>query len=252
MSGHIPCPQCKDRHRDRKGDNLYIYPDGHGFCFACGYRVNAPIKKRLEALVDQPMPDKIQLPTDSTSDLPASVLEWLGKYGIKQHETRDFDMLWSPTNHWLIFPIYNDTFKETLIGYQARNFGTWGTKYYTRGTFEKIVNFYGNLQKPEKSVILVEDMISAVKVSRQFRVMPILGSFLTRERANRLRLFFDRLIFWLDYDKAVSAFHQATRMKQEGWRTSVIVTAKDPKEYTDEEIASIVNNDFESDLNPCF
>ena len=252
MQGHTPCPQCKDRHRDRKGDNLYIYPDGHGFCFACGYRVDASIKKRLEALDDQPMPTNIQLPSDTTSTLPAQVLEWLGKYGIKQHETRDFDMMWSPSHHWLIFPIYNDVFKETLIGFQARNFGSSGTKYYTRGTFEKIINYYDqkNLQKPEKSVILVEDMISAIKVSRQFSTMPIFGSFLTHERAGRLHLFFDRLIFWLDYDKSISAFHQATRMKQTGWLTSVIITPKDPKEYSDEEIADIINFD-NSDLNPC-
>lgn len=32
----VRCPTCQDLGRDRRGDNLAIYADGHGFCFSCG------------------------------------------------------------------------------------------------------------------------------------------------------------------------------------------------------------------------
>lgn len=31
------CPNCEKKGRDRKGDNLAIYSDGHGYCFSCGF-----------------------------------------------------------------------------------------------------------------------------------------------------------------------------------------------------------------------
>jgi twinkle protein len=32
------CPACRSNGHDNSGDNLARYPDGHAFCFACGYR----------------------------------------------------------------------------------------------------------------------------------------------------------------------------------------------------------------------
>ena len=34
---HEPCPACRERGRDIKGDNLAVYDDGHKYCFACEY-----------------------------------------------------------------------------------------------------------------------------------------------------------------------------------------------------------------------
>lgn len=36
-----PCPECRSAGRDRSGDNLVHFDDGHAHCFACGYRVEA-------------------------------------------------------------------------------------------------------------------------------------------------------------------------------------------------------------------
>ena len=34
---HEPCPACRSRGDDRRGDNLARYSDGHGYCNVCGY-----------------------------------------------------------------------------------------------------------------------------------------------------------------------------------------------------------------------
>jgi twinkle protein len=34
---HIACPACRDAGGDRKGDNLSVYSDGHGYCNSCGH-----------------------------------------------------------------------------------------------------------------------------------------------------------------------------------------------------------------------
>ena len=32
-----PCPKCRGKGEDRKGDNLAIYDDGHAYCYKCGF-----------------------------------------------------------------------------------------------------------------------------------------------------------------------------------------------------------------------
>lgn len=240
---HTACPKCREQGKDRFGDNLYCYSDGHDYCFSCGYWKDASIKDKL--LGASQTSKHTLLPSDTIREIPNNALEWLSKYEITSKEVLDYGMLWSPRLHWLIFPIYADSFEEVLLGYQARNFAVNGSKYYTRGSFESIVNYYGD--RNNDTLILVEDMISAIKVARQHACMPLFGSFLTDERGRKLKNFFKRLVFWLDYDKAKSAFQQATRFKQSGFRTSIIITTKDPKEYSDEEITSIVDDGYISD-----
>ena len=36
--GNIPCPKCRENGKDRKGNNLVQFNDGHTHCFACGYQ----------------------------------------------------------------------------------------------------------------------------------------------------------------------------------------------------------------------
>lgn len=38
---HEPCPACRSRGEDAKGNNLARYSDGHGYCHACGYYESA-------------------------------------------------------------------------------------------------------------------------------------------------------------------------------------------------------------------
>ena len=240
--GHTPCPKCREYGRDRAGNNMYVYEDGHSYCFSCGFAQKPTLERQLH-LVSSDKKGPIFLPQDAGKTIPSVALLWLAKYEITQQETVDFNIMWSNDLNWLIFPVFGDEFNETLLTFQARNFSKFGKKYYTRGAVSEVVNYYDqkNLRLPEDTVIVVEDMVSAIKISRQFTVLPLLGSFLSADRANRLNKFFKRIIFWLDYDKAESAMSQAMRMKQYGFTTNVIITKEDPKTYSDEEICDFVD-----------
>jgi twinkle protein len=37
-----PCPACRELGQDRKGDNLAVYDDDHGYCFKCGHVEGSP------------------------------------------------------------------------------------------------------------------------------------------------------------------------------------------------------------------
>ena len=41
FTGHEPCPACRAKGLDAKGDNLSRYADGHGYCHACGHYEHA-------------------------------------------------------------------------------------------------------------------------------------------------------------------------------------------------------------------
>lgn len=42
FTGHEPCPACRAKGLDARGDNLSRYSDGHGYCHACGHYEHAP------------------------------------------------------------------------------------------------------------------------------------------------------------------------------------------------------------------
>lgn len=56
VTHHEPCPNCRSEGRDKHGDNLAVYGDGHSYCFACGFRPHGlrpdiqstPIEREVE------------------------------------------------------------------------------------------------------------------------------------------------------------------------------------------------------------
>jgi hypothetical protein len=90
------------------------------------------------------------------------------------------------------------------------------------------------------SIVIVEDMFSAIKVGRHLPTIALLGaelkgmSFLTR---------FDNYLIWLDNDNATVKVKQA-KIKQRldlFGECVIIKSPNDPKDYTDEEIKTWLN-----------
>jgi twinkle protein len=78
---HEPCPQCRGQGRDRKGDNLAVYDDGHKYCFACGYWEG-----------DKPMTENKIEPIDDSDWKPyVGSCRPLNHRGINEDTTRKFD-----------------------------------------------------------------------------------------------------------------------------------------------------------------
>ena len=236
------CPNCKSQGKDRHGDNLAVYDDGHKWCYSCSYHESASGLSRILKMGEQQHVGNLRLPEDATKQIAFPGMQWLSQYEITRDEIKEFGLLWSPSRKWLLFPVYSGN--DILLMYQARTFTDNFPKYLTFGQPEKTVNILHQKKDydDEGNVVVVEDIISAIKVGRTFSAMPLYGSFLSQEKLNKLMYSrVTNLIFWLDYDKHRDSLQLAQKTKAYGFQTSLLVTAKDPKEYNDSEICDFIS-----------
>ena len=234
---HDPCPRCRERGDDRSGDNLGVYTD-HSHCFSCGLYIPGD---RLENLKSQfhtvelkkNKNDRGNLPDDCTYSLRADSLAWLKKYGITDAEIRQHKMLWSPRKELLIFPIFIDGQMQMWQGryfgsnpeypkYNTQGFPKGGGVYYIVGTGERLV--------------LVEDVLSAIKVGRQIAAMPLFTNNLNSRQAIHLSRYFDHVAIWLDPNMREHSLKLQKRLQLFFKSVRVIYSDYDPKAHSDGDI----------------
>jgi DNA primase len=119
--------------------------------------------------------------------------------------------------------------------YQGRYFGQANDRprYSTKGQSDTCYHIIG---EPSVSILVVEDCVSAIKVSRVAQVMPLWGSQLSYDRIIKLSNRFEELVVWLDRDKANYALRAHLKASLLFDRVRVVITNKDPKEYNETEI----------------
>jgi twinkle protein len=224
---HLPCPKCKSK------DNLGEYED-HFYCFGCQYY---KLKHDLETLRSRVYKSKspsnvIDVSNINTTDeLPPVAMKWLLSYGITPTEIVRYNFQWCTDNGTLIL-------LNTGNYWQGRSFKNFGPKYLSNGP--KPLTTYGK----SATIILVEDILSAIKVSRVQQVCssPLLGSSLASHFEQELVNNYEMAYIWLDRDKAKNAIRIKNRLKGLGLPSKVIVTELDPKEYTTKEIEQWLKN----------
>ena len=151
---HTQCPECVKLGKDRSGDNLAVYSDGSEYCFNCGYYRKADGMQAIRKAA--PRTDKpIQLPFDSTIELPQPVWEWLRQYSLTELDAQLHSIMWS--EHWqrMILPIIID---GQLVAWQGRSFDpTNKAKWFSQGNIHEILYVIGN--NKSNRVVLTEDFI---------------------------------------------------------------------------------------------
>jgi hypothetical protein len=227
---HERCPKCSAIGQDRSGNNLAVYSDGHKHCFACGYYVRGDIIERYKQKV-------IEKPTSYSSfqrarNFSSDALVYLKKYGLTDKEIHD-NYFWCDDGY-LVF----DGGK-----YQnARNFTNRGVKYISRGLIRGNEKMF--LHNPQnESVVIAEDAISAIKISRTCNSVPIHNSIIPLELILRLSKQFKNLFIWLDRDKAKESFKEAKKAEIYFDKVRIIWSEKDPKEYSNTEIKNYLEKD---------
>lgn len=243
---HEPCPKCGSK------DNLGRYDDGSAWCFGCGYYEYATndakfrnLDRREESCVVQEKASPITLPPDSDTYIPALGSSWLRKYDLTIYEIIHNKILWSEKYKALIFP-YFDVYGN-LNAWQARNFETVGhgntlgkSKWFSQGNLKNlyhILPFGGN----SSTIVLVEDIVSAIKVARVTPCMPIFGSTIGLDRFKTLYNRFSEVKIWLDPDKRKQSLLEAKKAQQLGLTVKVVMSDRDPKEYDEFAIMEILN-----------
>lgn len=250
---HEPCPKC-GLIQDRSGNNLGVYSDGHKWCFACSYFVpgngtislvdirQSRILQLQEEIKENPNGTLTDLPRDSTCIIPSSAIEWLENYEISMDEVQKNKIMWSPVYQRLLFPVFNSD--GSVMMWQGRYFPDKATGYVdikkprflTRGTPAVIDAYFGHMESGHSCVVVVEDFISAIKVSRVCPALCLWGSELSMQRLRRIALSYPNLYIWMDQDKAHYAAKCVIKARPYFDRVTGVFTTRDPKEYTTEEI----------------
>jgi len=233
-----PCPYCASH------DAYTTYVDGGYHCFSCGaHQGENPyktIKQKLNMrgtviLEIPPLPeDVVELPSNTKAH------DWVKSYGITDAEIVTNEFLWSEEKSLLIYPVSDPA--VGLLMWQARYFGDKPRhpKYLTRGLKDSVIHIIGADKKGP--LVLTEDLLSAIKVGRQQAAMPLWGSALSREMAQRLSIVHKDIRLWLDYDKREEAIKISLRHCL-FLDIVPIITKLDPKCYDDDEITEYLKDD---------
>jgi len=215
-----PCPKCRENGGDRRGDNLGVFSDGHLYCWKCGFHKRGHGNNNLIPLAPGRAVGNFRLRLSEYFE--KEPLDWLLKYGLSFSEITTF-FRWDNEKKWLVFILQG----MPII---ARTFNPEDNrKYYMLQKQNVIV---GLQQYP--FLVFVEDMVSAIKVGRQFPTCPLFGVNITDMYP------VERGLLWLDYN--MSGHMMKIAKRSEAWRMKVtpIITELDPKEYSDEEIKQYV------------
>jgi len=241
---HEPCPSCRKRGWDRKGDNLGVWTD-HKYCFSCNfYEGVSPIKAFQQSREFHTVESGIALPSDSSQELRQDALMWLKSYSLTNEEIDQNNMEWSERKELLIFPFYQGVTGigyNDLIAWQGRYFGTNKEypKYVTYGIRQDLFHYVGRDNK--HTVVLVEDLISAIKVGRVQLAMPLFSSDANKYQLHHIAQRLDHAIIWLDPDKRNHAIRLGQRAESFFKTVRVMFTEDDPKCYSTKAIQELLH-----------
>lgn len=255
--GHESCPQCGSK------DNVGVWSDGQKFCFGgCGFIVSGykgmsieDIKKQLKYEEEKEKRNAtVALPADYSLFIRSDAQGWLEKYGITKEEQFRYKFGWSEIYESLVLPAYD--LGGNLLVCQRRYFGQGAfPKYHTKGYPESVVwttrprsaDF-----RPEPrdtyngTIVIVEDVLSAVKIGRRNEATPLFGSNLSLGQIKRLSDRWEEVIFWLDFNKTKEAMKYRLKAAPYFNAAWVVSTEKDPKDYSDSEISEFIQPHVDS------
>jgi len=238
------CPKCHIPGRRR---TLARYSDGHGYCYYCSAVEGRQYLPKLDELSNSV--GKISIPSDCSRTIPTDVsksdggimkgpLRWLSDYQMTRQDIILHDLMWSTAWKMLVFPYYGDD--KQLIAWQGRYFNDKSkSKWYSQGKLDDLFHLCSPSERHTcKKIVLVEDIISAIKVGKIEYCMPLFTSHVTPNRMARLKHFAEELVFWYDPDARLKATRDSIMAQTYGYKTRVIVSKHDPKEHTLDEIRS--------------
>ena len=188
-------------------------------------------------------PKEIRLPMDFTNDIKtysAAAYAWLLKYSITDEEIVKYNIGYSPHYKRVIFPVYQDC---KLVYWQGRTLDevTKRNPKWLNIKEQGRANIYFYAGYTRDSIVLVEDIISAIKVGRVIKSIALLGSYIPDSLILTLKDF--KVYIWLDEDKKAEAVKYYLRLQSHSIRVWLRVTKEDPKYYTEEEIEEVLYGD---------
>ncbi len=230
-------------HNGCKSSDAYTtYKDGSTYCFSCTNFTKATqgeykgsIYVKPEESVNKPNALK---PYASRQDIDLFNCKELYLHLRQYLEDEEID------KHFFYAPL----FARYVFAHKE---GTEEAFYEARGTPNRIPKSLQEGTKPtyifgkvkeSGIVVVVEDMISAIKVSRHFGVLPLFGSYMSPRMMAEISKIpnLKMVVMWLDNDKYGTGMKYAKDMGML-IHSAAVHTEKDPKAYGSPAIQHIVN-----------
>jgi len=232
---------------ERKRDGVYAK------CFRCGCfgsnregRVRGFFDaKKAESDVDVKH-GAITMPYDSQGDTrewPSKARVWIRRARVTDDEVKRYGISYSARLGRIVLPVYDD---GNMVGYQARKIheSDVGPKYYTRTSEpERMVFTVDNSNHPD-TIVLCEDVLSAIRVGRFVSAGAILGTSTSNYSLSLLTQDKKHAIIYLDYDNRVvinTSIKLKNKLELLLSKVDLIRTTKDPKTLSDTELESVLN-----------
>ena len=228
------CPKCASEGRDKSSDNLGVYSDNSAHCFSCGYHRFPPFNPKFvkEEKVNHEK-EKAVLPSDFTREVPAEGWRWLLQYGLPYSYWKKYTG-YSPKENRLIL-----TFGEPIRFSIGRALSVDKRKWKFYGDGHGYVETIST--DLSKEVVLVEDLISAHKVAQVTSCICLFGTHIHDNVIKELNKLKRPIVLWLDADQySLLAKKIAKLQTLVNWPVQYVFTPKDPKEYTSDEIRSLL------------
>ena len=195
VNAHLPCDDCGS------SDALAEYEDST-YCFSCGRARN---KRTEKSFFDKPeglennSNTSLQLPPNSTARLSPAALKWLLTYQVFEDICKDYNIRYDYRSNRVILPSYSSD--GTLMFYQARALSKEDQpKYLSVGSKQSLFWSKGPYDN-KTTIVLVEDMLSAIRVGKVVQTVSLIGTSLNKEKLLHLSQDYAIMIVWMDGDK---------------------------------------------------
>ena len=227
-------------------NSMLVSHDRHGYrchCFRCsesefvphGLQSIADLNRR-KAELSFMEEARVRLPSDYTLDVPEHDMLWYLKAGISPELARSYGIGYSPDMQRVVLPVYG--LDGELDAVQMRSTSPFIKPKYLNPAGPKVSAAIFMSGPPTGVTVVVEDILSAIKVGRLTHSTSVLGTTFTDARVAKIAEHNHTVVVWMDNDKAgrkgrLTAVRQLLLQGIEVYR---VRTPDDPKSYSLDEI----------------
>lgn len=202
------------------------------------------VERRIMSNMAPPMPAVF-----SVDDWPDVAKVWLYKAGLDKDWIENIGFYWNPKLERVVMPVLSDL--GSLVFWQARGFDPKRPKYLSPelgpGMFKPVYKAVPLRPDPGRradTLVITEDILSAVRASEVAQGWSILGTSLTPfSEAEIVKFGASRVLVWLDPDEAgVNGRRKIVpRLRALGIDAKAVRADLDPKCYPIDEIRRKIN-----------
>lgn len=200
------------------------------WCFSCNkftpvknlYKVESPTKFEFKDII--------------LTDVPNHALDWLNRYYIDKKDLIKHNITWSENYRRICFSFGNPLTNHYLRSIITNEKNKWILK-------QQSSQLYYINNHDDNQLYIVEDPLSAIRISKYRNVVALGGTNFYSHLLVPLFLKYDKLVIWLDGDKAGQIASDKFRKHFKLLKpVKLIKTKKDPKDHTPTELYGILDD----------